>query len=515
MSGMNSWNAGYVTDVEYTHGYYTELNPVRMRHALVAQGYAPPQVRTAFELGYGQGISTNLHAAASSTQWWGNDFNPAQAAFASAMADDAGTGARMLEDSFEELLARDDLPTFDFIGLHGIWSWVSDDNRRAMVEFIRRKLQPGGTVYVSYNTQPGWAAFVPMRQLIKAHIERISPQAATSAERSSGALQFAQRLMDTRPVYAAANPLVAERLKKLTNQDPNYLAHEYLNRDWAPMPVTEVAQWLEGAKLQFGTHANFTDLVDLVNLSNEQQSLLAEVSDPAFRQLVRDFILNTQFRKDYWIKGLRRMAAPEHLAALSALRVQMLSEPASVSHKVQGAQGEMSLSPHLMGPVIEALAPGKIRSLGEVLQDLAPKGIPLGHLSQVVSLLIGAGHVVPVADESAIEAAATRAHRFNRHVLNQSRWRADLSFMASPVTGGGVAINRFEQLFLLAREEGSSEPEAWARFAWAVLSSQGVRLIHEGKAADAPEQNVALLLAQARALKSQRLPLLQRLGVAH
>lgn len=511
---MNSWNAGYVTDVEYTHGYYTELNPVRLRHALVAQGLAAPNIRTAFELGFGQGISTNLHAAASTTRWWGNDFNPAQAAFAQTMSDEAGTGALMLEDSFEELLARDDLPQFDCIGLHGIWSWISDNNRRAIVDFIRRKLNPGGAVYISYNTQPGWAAFVPMRQLIKSHIERISPQASTTAARAAGALKFAQRLMDTRPVYGVANPLVGERLKKLASQDPHYLAHEYLNRDWAPMPVTDVAQWLEGAKLQFGSHANFTDLVDLVNLTSEQQALLADLNDPTFRQLVRDFILNTQFRKDYWVKGLRRMGAPEHLAALSALRVQMLSEPSTVPHKVQGSQGEISLSPHLMGPVIEALGDGKIHALGELSPELARKGVPLGHLSQVVSLLIGAGHVVPVAEEAAVEAATARAHRFNQHVLRQSRWRSDLNFLASPVTGGGVAISRFEQLFLLSREGGESDPALWARFAWSVVSAQGVRLVHQGTAVESPEDNLALLSEQARALKSKRLPLLQGLGIA-
>ena len=41
-------------------------------------------------------------------------------------------------DSFAEFLSRDDLPDFDFITLHGIYSWVSPENRRTIVEFIRR-----------------------------------------------------------------------------------------------------------------------------------------------------------------------------------------------------------------------------------------------------------------------------------------------------------------------------------------------------------------------------------------
>jgi hypothetical protein len=31
--------------------------------------------------------------------------------------------------------------------------------------------------------------------------------------------------------------------------------------------------------------------------------LLNELPDPTFRQSVRDFMVNQQFRRDYWIKG--------------------------------------------------------------------------------------------------------------------------------------------------------------------------------------------------------------------
>ena len=68
--------------------------------------------------------------------------------------------ANLSDESFEEFCRRQDLPDFDFIGLHGIWSWVSDKNRQVIVDFIRRKLKVGGVVYVSYNTQPGWAPMI-------------------------------------------------------------------------------------------------------------------------------------------------------------------------------------------------------------------------------------------------------------------------------------------------------------------------------------------------------------------
>jgi hypothetical protein len=127
---MSDWTAGYVADLAYTYGYYPELNPLRVRMAFLRAGLVPPEIGAACELGFGQGMSTNLHAAASLVQWHGTDFNPSQAAFAQDIASQCGTGARLLDEGFADFCHRPDLPDFDYIGLHGIWSWVNDENRQ-------------------------------------------------------------------------------------------------------------------------------------------------------------------------------------------------------------------------------------------------------------------------------------------------------------------------------------------------------------------------------------------------
>ena len=84
--------------------------------------------------------SVNIHAAACPGEFWGTDFNPSQAAHARALAEASGSGAILLDDSFAELAARPDLPEFDMIALHGIWTWVSEENRRVIIDIIRRKV---------------------------------------------------------------------------------------------------------------------------------------------------------------------------------------------------------------------------------------------------------------------------------------------------------------------------------------------------------------------------------------
>ena len=88
---MSTWSDGYVSDINYTYGYYTELNPNRVVLPFLKAGLAVPKMGAACELGFGQGVSINAHAAASRTSWWGTDFNPAHVGFAQELAEQAGS----------------------------------------------------------------------------------------------------------------------------------------------------------------------------------------------------------------------------------------------------------------------------------------------------------------------------------------------------------------------------------------------------------------------------------------
>jgi hypothetical protein len=68
---MSDWTAGYVADIGYTFGYYPEFNPQRMKLAFLNACLVAPEVGTACELGFGQGMSANIHAAACVVQWHG------------------------------------------------------------------------------------------------------------------------------------------------------------------------------------------------------------------------------------------------------------------------------------------------------------------------------------------------------------------------------------------------------------------------------------------------------------
>ena len=510
---MTDWTAGYVADIGYTYGYYTELNPLRARLAFLNNGLACPSFNTACELGFGQGLSANIHAAASSTQWFGTDFNPAQAGFAQELAAASGARARLFDEAFAEFCARPDLPDFDIIGLHGIWSWISDANRAVIVDFVRRKLKVGGLLYISYNTLPGWAAFAPMRHLMTEHAEVLGSAGRGIVSRIDGAIDFAEKLLATNPTFLRANPLVGERLQQMKAHNRHYLAHEYFNRDWHPMHFATMAQWLEPAKLQYACSANYLDHVDALNLTAEQQAFLAEVPDPMFRQSVRDFMVNQQFRKDYWVKGARKLSLLEQAETLRAQRLILVAHRPDVLLKVTGAVGEVSLKEEIYAPILDLMADHQPRSLAELETALRPKGLNFQQIVQACMILIGAGQLAPVQSKQEAAAAGKTSKSINAHLQDKARGSNDMSFLASPVTGGGVAVVRFQQLFLKAAQLGLRTPAEWANHCWEVLAAQGQRIMKDGKGLESPAENIAELTAQAEAFAAKQLPALRALGL--
>ncbi|MBL8363455.1 MAG: class I SAM-dependent methyltransferase [Rubrivivax sp.] len=508
---MTDWTAGYVADVGYTHGYYPELNPLRVAHAFAAAGVVCPRIATACELGYGQGLSANLHAAASGVQWHGTDFNPAHAAFARDLADASGAGAQLHGDAFADYARRTDLPDFDFIGLHGVWSWISDENRACIVDFIDRKLKVGGALYVSYNTLPGWATFGPMRHLMTQHAAVMGTPGAALGQRIDGALAFAEALLAADPQFGRAHPAVRERLAHFRGQSRAYLAHEFFNRDWLPMHFADMAGCLSQARLTYVGSAHPLDAVDALSLSEAQRALLSTIPDPMFRETVRDFMTHQQFRRDHWVKGPRRLDTREQTALLRAQRVLLVTPRAEVPLTLKAPVGEAELSDPAYATLLDALADRTPRTLGE-LADAAP--LPIGRVAACINVLVGMTHVVPVQDEAAVQAAGPTSAALNVRLRALASGGGEVGHLASPLVGGGVPVSRISQLFVSSVGQGRTRPEDWAHDAWDELQAQASRLVKDGRTIESDDDNLAELTRLAGVFAERELPLLRTLGVA-
>src|SRR5262245_21221487 len=275
---MADWGAGYVTDTAYVHDFCRVQIPPLLSFAALAKGIAVPgghgEPLTYCDLGCGQGFTANLIAAANPrAEVFAADFNPTHIASARGLASAAGLrNIQFREASFDDLLGDDALPSFDVIALHGVFSWISLQNRQTIVAFIRQRLKPGGHVYISYDKMPGWAGIAPLRRVM---VQQASSSAVSEVALEQ-ALTFADKLKELDARFYRMYPLVSVQLDRLRKLPRSYLAHELLTRNWQAFSFADVAAELADAKLTYLGSAYLVDHVDRINFTETQQQFLAQ-----------------------------------------------------------------------------------------------------------------------------------------------------------------------------------------------------------------------------------------------
>lgn len=509
---MSSWTSGYTSDVTYTAGYYRELAPALLELAALSKGALLTPAAHPYamcELGCGRGLTVNVLAAANPhAQFYANDFNPAHVAEARGLA--AAGGARNVhfsEAGFADYINEPGLPTFDIIVLHGILSWVSRENREHIVAFVKRHLKPGGLVYVSYNCLPGWAAMSPLRHLMAQYGGSL---ATGSIGKLNKALDFVNKVKDANARYFTANPSVVERLDRLKGQNRNYLVHEYLNEEWSLFYHSEVVELFEEAKTTFLGSSNLLDHVDALNLTEAQKGVMDGIDSAPVRETVRDFFGNSQFRRDLFVKGATPGSVLESRERWLETRYVLSTMRSAVPMKVTAVLGEASLHEDVYKPLLDALAAGP-KTLREMVKAPGIAALGWARMTQAMVVLVGGGHVQPCLDEKGDAKRRESTRRFNRALMERARDSVEYQALASPLTGGGIFLERFEQLYLLARQ--SKAPDVPA-FVWQILNSIGQRLLRDGQPIESPEDNLKELAERHAAFVEKRLPVLEQLGVA-
>ena len=509
---MSNWSEGYFTDSTYTFGYYRELSPNFIRWCLTLRGFAVPESdenSCHCELGFGQGVSANIHAAAIPGKFFGTDFNPAHAAQAQELAKASGADANFFEDSFEEFANRDDLPQFDTIGFHGIWSWVSDENRRHMLDVARKHLKSGGAVYCSYNCLPGWAPAAPLRELLRLHDQ--SHADGDTDKRVKDALNFIGEMIAAKPAYLELAPRFAQIFEGLKKHDAHYIAHEYLNLDWDLMYFTDVADMFREYKLDFAATALPIEALGESNFSQAAREFLGKITDPLMREQVRDYFVNRQFRKDLFVRGLRRLPLYETYERILETRYVLLRLAADVPLQLPTALGTLTLSEDLYKPLLAFLQEDSFRPKTFMEYLRRQPGTNPKDLVAAATILVDANQILPCQSESAVKRVKKSCERLNAHICERAKFEEAISFLASPLTGMGVALNRFQQLFLSAYKGNERSADGLAKSVWDILARQGQRIVLNGEKLEDVDKNLAHLKTLAENFLSKELPLFKAL----
>ena len=219
-----------IADVAYVDTFFRELSPAWLNYVARLHGIVPRGLDASFtylELGCGFGTSAIVHAGAfPDAQFHACDFNAGHIDAARRHAAAMGIhNIQFYEVAFADVLALQ-LPDFDFIAAHGVYSWVSADTRQQVRKILATKANRGALIYLSYNCLPGWCSEAPLRKLMLEMARSFGGNTRAQAEQSLSAVQ---RLSNASFEFFSAHPSASNALEIYGHSPGNYLAHEFFS----------------------------------------------------------------------------------------------------------------------------------------------------------------------------------------------------------------------------------------------------------------------------------------------
>ncbi len=508
--------AGYVTDVAYVPGFYPQMSPVAMRYVAALNGIIPPQTADGFrflELGCGLGrCLTTLAAAHPRGEFVGVDLNPDHTA---AVARDIAAGelgnARVITADFGHL--PDDLGVFDFIALHGVYSWVAPSVRDEILATARARLAPGGLLLVSYNAMPGWAHLQPIRGILRQYA---ALRTGDSAQRVRDAVAYLVFMRDKHAKYFEDNPRAAAYVDALVQQDPRYLVHEYMNEHWTSFYFAEVAGAFGQEGLSFvGSLPVFTNFWDLC-VRPEFQELFRTTTNRLVTEAHKDFCANTAFRWDIYSKSPRMLKdVNDRLREVDDLHFRVTR--AGITLPYQANLGVVTST--VQGPLYQALLElltGRSLRLSEIVAAETLRGTPPADIVRAVDAGVAMGLFDITAGQmgeapATLSAPVTIAHPFNKAVLAADSLGGRSLALASTLSGTGHSLGDLDAAILHELVERGRDGLA-SRVA-ARLEASGRTLQQNGQPVSDASQRSRLVEEACQSFIDTSLPELVRLGI--
>jgi SAM-dependent methyltransferase len=183
---------------------------------------------------------------------------------------------------------------FDYIIAHGLFSWVPDVARVAVLEIMGRWLAPQGVAYLSFNAYPGGHLRQMVREILQYHTDGLPDGQRTIAEAQSLARVLADALPD-----GDATASVRASLRTASTREPGALYHDELSPDNKPFYFHEVVEQAAAYGLQYLGEADFSEMQDQ-GFTPEAREILAAIERERgriAREQYMDFLKARQFRQ--------------------------------------------------------------------------------------------------------------------------------------------------------------------------------------------------------------------------
>jgi len=445
---------GYVTDTAYLAEYYADHAPTHMNLTCAFNGFRPRPLDEPFtwcDYGCGNGLTANVLAACyPHAQFHGVDFLKTHIRTAETLSLRGGLDNTKFHCKRFTQLEEDEIPPLDFAVMHGVLSWVDEVTRTVLLEDALKRLKPGGVLLTGYNALPGWAAKLPMRDMIYS----LTPDDLNSEDRAREGLQWLIKLKDAQVKYFRDNPALAEAVDQLERLDLRYMAHEYFNTNLRAFHFSEVRQAMENGGMKFaGCATVFLNMVDLA-VPPALYDDFRVITSRNELEAKRDFIRNETFRRDVWVKGEPINTEDEWFEINEALTFGTLVTRDVMDEEVNFGDVQLTYSGEPFDSILNVITreAKRVDSLGEFenLENIsAPTRV------DALRLLAAGGEVIAFAHESepvnfGPDPKLSMSAAFNRGIIKEFGLILPRIPLAAPAAGTAIELSNIDAMLLLA-----------------------------------------------------------------
>lgn len=234
------------------------------------------------------------------------------------------------------------LGRFDYILCHGVYSWVPDAVRQAILRICSAHLAPGGIAYVSYNTYPGWKA----REIVRDAMLFRAEAHATPADKIAYARGMLDFLAQMSPEGGLLRKALDEVLPTLQSAGPTYLMHEFLEPCNQPLYFRDFVGSVRARGLDYLADAEPATMF----VSNQG----AQVAEPLLREAGSDQVLMEQ-HLDFLTNRSFRQSLLVHAAQKKDVKYRLDARRMAALHFAWAADPQVEASSPAVGPVASAV----------------------------------------------------------------------------------------------------------------------------------------------------------------
>ncbi len=196
------------------------------------------------------------------------------------------------------------LGKFDYIVCHGVYSWVPENVREAILRALGDLLTPNGVAYVSYNAYPGWKA----KEIVRDAMLLRGGHHGTAGEQIAYGRGMIEFLHEMAPADSLLSKAIADDIEIVRNAQDYYLAHEYFELCNAPCYFRDFVGAARSHGLEYLGDATVGSMF-ASNYGRAAQPLLSECGgDQVVLEQLLDFLNNRTFRQTLLVRGERSEA---------------------------------------------------------------------------------------------------------------------------------------------------------------------------------------------------------------